>query len=194
MKVQADTCKFKRKESENMAKSTFWKDFKAFISRGNILDMAVGVVIGAAFGKIITGLVNYILNPIIGFWVKTGSLDDWMTVLKYKTDIDGNPVLDEVTGERVVESAIMWGSWVQTIIDFIITALCIFLILRVITKARAKVEANKMAEQARKDAEAKKAAEETAAAEAARQKAFNDSIMQQEVLLAEIRDILKEKK
>lgn len=177
-----------------MAKSTFWKDFKAFISRGNILDMAVGVVIGGAFGKIITGLVNYILNPIIGYWVKTGSLDDWMTVLKYKTDIDGNPVLDEVTGERVVESAIMWGSWVQTIIDFIITALCIFLILRVITKARAKVEANKMAEQARKDAEAKKAAEETAAAEAARQKAFNDSIMQQEVLLAEIRDILKEKK
>lgn len=173
-----------------MAKSTFWKDFKAFISRGNILDMAVGVVIGGAFGKIITGLVNFILNPIIGYWVKTGSLDDWMTVLKYKTEADGvTYVLDEA-GEKVVESAIMWGSWIQTIIDFLITAICIFLILRVITKARAKMEAKKMAEQARKEAEEKKAAEEAAAAEAARQKAFNDSIMQQEVLLAEIRDIL----
>ena len=176
-----------------MAKSTFWKDFKAFISRGNILDMAVGVVIGGAFGKIITGLVNYILNPIIGYWVKTGSLDDWMTVLKYKVDDTGAYVLDDA-GEKIIDSAIMWGSWVQTIIDFLITAVCIFLILRVITKARAKVEANKLAEQARKDAEKKKADEEAAAAEAARQKAFNDSIMQQEVLLAEIRDILKEKK
>lgn len=176
-----------------MAKSTFWKDFKAFISRGNILDMAVGVIIGAAFGKIITGLVNYILNPIIGYWVKTGSLDDWMTVLKYKTDDTGAFILDEA-GEKVIDSAIMWGSWIQTIIDFLITAVCIFLILRVITKARAKVEAKKLAEEARKDAEKKKADEAAAAAEAARQKAFNDSIMQQEVLLAEIRDILKEKK
>ena len=177
-----------------MAKSTFWKDFKAFISRGNILDMAVGVIIGAAFGKIITGLVNYILNPIIGFWVKTGSLDDWMTVLRYKTDETTGAILLDEAGEKVIDSAIMWGSWIQTIIDFLITAVCIFLILRVITKARAKVEAKKLAEQARIDAEKKKKAEEEAAAEAARQKAFNDSVMQQEALLAEIRDILKEKK
>ena len=174
-----------------MAKSTFWKDFKAFISRGNILDMAVGVVIGGAFGKIITGLVNFILNPIIGYWVKTGSLDDVKTVLR-PAEIE----IAEDGTEKIItaESAILWGSWIQTIIDFIITAICIFLILRIITKARAKVEAKQLAEQARKDAEAKKAAEEAAAAEAARQKAFNDSIMQQEVLLAEIRDILKEKK
>ncbi len=174
-----------------MAKSTFWKDFKAFISRGNILDMAVGVVIGGAFGKIITGLVNYILNPIVGFWVKTGSLDDLKTVLK--------PAVTEIAEdgtEKIImaESAIMWGSWLQTIIDFLITAACIFLILRIITKARAKVEAKRLAEEARKEAEAKQAAEEAAAAEAARQKAFNDSIMQQEVLLAEIRDILAAKK
>ena len=48
-------------------KSTFWSDFKAFLSRGNILDMAVGVIIGGAFGKIVSGLVNFILNPIIGY-------------------------------------------------------------------------------------------------------------------------------
>ena len=174
-----------------MAKSSFWKDFKAFISRGNILDMAVGVVIGGAFGKIITGLVNYILNPIIGYWVKTGSLDDLKTVLRPATI----EIAEDGT-EKIItaESAIMWGSWIQTIIDFLITAICIFLILRVITKAHAKVEAKRLAEQARKDAEAKQAAEEAAAAEAAKQKAFNDSILQQEVLLAEIRDLLAAKK
>ena len=92
------------------------------------------------------------------------------------------------------ESAILWGSWIQTIIDFLITALCIFLILRVITKTKAKLEANKLAEQARKDAEAKQAAEEAAKLEAEKQEAFKQSIVQQEILLAEIRDILKEKK
>ena len=122
-------------------KSTFWSDFKAFLSRGNILDMAVGVIIGGAFGKIVTGLVNFILNPIIGYWVKTGDLDGWMTVLKYKTDATtGEFLLDAETGEKIVESAIRWGSWVQTIIDFIITAFCIFLIIRAIAKAKAAAE------------------------------------------------------
>lgn len=174
-----------------MAKSTFWKDFKAFISRGSILDMAVGVVIGGAFGKIVTGLVNFILNPIIGYWVKAGSLDDVKTVLReavVEVAADGT--------EKIItpESAILWGSWIQTIIDFLITALCIFLILRVITKTKAKLDANKLAEQARKDAEAKQAAEEAAKLEAEKQEAFKQSIVQQEILLAEIRDILKEKK
>ena len=174
-----------------MAKSTFWKDFKAFISRGSILDMAVGVIIGGAFGKIVSGLVNYILNPIIGYWLNTGSLDEVKTVLR--------PAVIEIAEdgtETIVtaESAILWGLWIQTIIDFIITALCIFLILRVITKTKAKIEANKLAEQARKDAEAKQAAEEAAKLEAEKQAAFKQSIVQQEVLLAEIRDILKEKK
>lgn len=56
-------------------KSTFWADFKQFITRGNVLDMAVGVVIGGAFGKIVTGLVNYVINPFVGLFVKSGSLD-----------------------------------------------------------------------------------------------------------------------
>ena len=51
-------------------KSTFFKDFKAFISKGSVVDMAVGVVIGGAFGKIVTGLVNYIINPVVGLFVK----------------------------------------------------------------------------------------------------------------------------
>ena len=66
-------------------KSTFFKDFKAFISKGNVVDMAVGVVIGGAFGKIVTGLVNYIINPFVGLFVKSGSLDSLKTVIHEAT-------------------------------------------------------------------------------------------------------------
>ncbi|MBE6529644.1 MAG: large conductance mechanosensitive channel protein MscL [Ruminococcaceae bacterium] len=169
-------------------KSTFWSDFKAFLSRGNVLDMAVGVIIGGAFGKIVSGLVNYILNPIIGFWVKTGSLDNWKTILKPE-------VVDEVTGDVITaESAILWGSWLQTIIDFVITALCIFLILRVITKARAIAERKKIEEAEKKAAEEKAAAEVAAKAAAEKEASYEASVRNQEVLLAEIRDLLAKKK
>ena len=182
-------------------KSTFWSDFKAFLSRGNILDMAVGVIIGGAFGKIVSGLVSFILNPIIGYWVKTGDLDNWKTVLK-PAEIE---LLEDGT-EKIItpESAILWGSWVQTIIDFIITAFVIFLIIRAIAKAKAAAEKKKIAEAEAKAAEEKaaadaKAAEEKAAAdakaalEAERQATFEASVRQQEVLLTEIRDLLAKK-
>ena len=151
-------------------KGTFWSDFKAFLSRGNILDMAVGVIIGGAFGKIVSGLVNYILNPIIGYWMKTGNFDSWKTVLKPE-------VVDEVTGDVITaESAILWGSWIQTIVDFIITALCIFLVVRALRKA-----------------EEKAAAEVAAKAAAEKQASYEASVRNQEVLLAEIRDLLAKK-
>lgn len=170
-------------------KSTFFKDFKAFISKGNILDMAVGVVIGGAFGKIVTGLVNYIINPLVSLMTGGVDLSNVKTVLR---------AADEVND--VAEVAILWGDWIQTIIDFLIVALCIFIILRVIVKAREKVEAKKIAEaeakaaeeKAKADADAAAAAEAKAAAEA-RQKAIDDSILNQEKLLAEICKAVKNK-
>lgn len=161
-------------------KSSFWSDFKAFISRGNVVDMAVGVVIGGAFGKIVTGLVEFILNPICGLFIKDGALDNLKTVLK---PAEGD----------VAEVAIMWGQWIQTIIDFIIVALCIFLILRVIMKAREKMDAKKIAEEkaaaekaAAEKAEADAAAAEAAAAAAARQAAVEDAILKQAELLEKL--------
>lgn len=174
-----------------MAKTTFFKDFKAFISKGNIIDMAVGVVIGGSFGKIVTGLVNYIINPFIAIFVKTGSLDSIKTVIT-------EAVLDETGAEVTAEVAILWGTWIQTILDFLITALCIFLVLRVIMNAKNKLEARKIAEEEAKAAEAKaaeeaaaKAAEEAAAALAQREADTAASIARQEALLKEIRDLLK---
>lgn len=182
----------------------FMDEFKKFIMKGNVVDMAVGVVIGGSFGKIVTGLVNYIINPFVGIFVKSGNLDSLKTVIHPAVE----EVLDDagnVVTAASAEVAILWGTWLQTIIDFLITALCIFIVLRVITKVRNQLERKKNEEEAaaKKEAEEKAKAEKeaadaaaaAAAAEAAaKQEAFNKSIMQQETLLAEIRDILKESK
>ena len=127
-------------------KSTFFKDFKDFISKGNIIDMAVGVVIGAAFGKIVTGLVNYIINPVISLLTGGVSLENLKTVLVEAT-------------EEAEEVAIGWGLWIQTIIDFLLVAFCIFLVLRAIVKGREKAEKLKKAKEDEKPAEPEAPAE-----------------------------------
>ena len=180
-----------------------FKEFKKFISKGNVIDMAVGVVIGGSFGKIVTGLVNYIINPFVGIFVKQGSLDSLKTVIHKATY-----VVDEATGlatdtVATPEVAILWGTWIQTIIDFLITAFCIFVVITIISRGRSRLEAKKLAEEAAKkaeaDAKAKEAAEadakakEAADALAAKQAQLDASVFQQEALLAEIRDLLKNK-
>lgn len=172
-------------------KSTFGADFKKFISRGNVVDMAVGVVVGGAFSKIVTGFVNYIINPFVGIFLKSGSLDSIKTVI--------TPAELDAAGEVVkAEVAILWGTWLQTIIDFLIIAFCIFCVVRLINKMRDKANEKELAAKAEADAAAKKAADEKAAAdaEAAKAKAeeeaaFRASIMKQTELLAEISKSLK---
>lgn len=170
-----------------MKKTTFFKDFKAFITRGNILDMAVGVVIGGSFGKIVTGLVNNIINPFVALFVKSGSLDSIKTVITPE-------VIDASSGEVLTEEvAILWGTWAQTVIDFLITALCIFVFLRLIMVAKNKLEAKKLAAIATKEAEEKAKKDAEAAALKARQDQLEEAQINQAKLLEEIRDILKSK-
>ena len=172
-------------------KSTFGADFKKFISRGNVVDMAVGVVVGGAFSKIVTGFVNYIINPFVGMFLKSGSLDSIKTII--------TPAELDEAGEVVkAEVAILWGTWAQTIIDFLIIAFCIFCVVRVINKIRDKANEKEALAKAEAEAAAKKAADEKAAAdaEAAKAKAeeeaaFRASIMKQTELLAEISKSLK---
>ncbi len=97
-------------------KNSFWADFKAFITRGNVVDMAVGVVVGGAFSAIVTGLVNYIINPLIGLLSGGKSLDLLKTVIKEAYINDA--------GVEVPEVAILWGTWLQTIINFLLIARC----------------------------------------------------------------------
>ena len=174
-------------------KSTFWSDFKKFISKGNVVDMAVGVVIGGAFGKIVTGLVNYIINPVVSLITGSGKdLDSLKTVLVPEK------IVNDVVEQK--EIAILWGTWIQTIIDFLIVEFCIFLVLSLITKARATLERKKLAAEEAKAAEAaakaeaeKKAAAEAAAVAAARQNQIEESLLNQEKLLEKICEAVSKK-
>lgn len=114
------------------------QEFKAFIMRGNVLDMAVGVIIATAFGKITSSLVNDVFMPFIG-WI-FGARD--MTALNV---IVRPAVLDEA-GEVVKEAiTIGFGSFVGTIIDFILVALVVFAIVKAFNKAHEVAEARKKA-------------------------------------------------
>ena len=102
-------------------------EFKAFVMRGNVVDMAVGVIIGGAFGKIVTSLVNDIFMPIIGMVL--GNVN--FTSLEIKL---GEPV------EGAEQAAIRYGMFIQEIVNFLIIALCIFIFIKVVTSLQKKKE------------------------------------------------------
>jgi large conductance mechanosensitive channel len=110
-----------------------WKEFKEFAFKGNVLDMSIGVIIGSAFGKIVTSLVSDIIMPFFGFI--TAGTD--FTALKLVL----SPAQVDAAGEVIkAESAIMYGNFIQNIFDFFIVAFCIFFFVRQITKIRKKKE------------------------------------------------------
>ena len=118
----------------------FFDDFKAFISQGNIIDMAVGVVIGTAFKAIVSSLVADIINPCIA--LITGDVD--LKGLKYVIRPEVAEKLDAVTGEVITEAsseiAITYGVFLQSIIDFLLIAICIFVVIKIMMTTKAKLE------------------------------------------------------
>lgn len=144
----------------------FFADFKKFISRGNVVDMAVGVVVGGAFSKIVTTFVSSVITPCISALTGGGKVTG-QVILK-----EAIPATE--TTPEVPAIILDYGLFIQTIIDFIIIAFCIFVVVRIITKMREKAEALKKKEEE--------------AAPPAPAKPSNE-----EVLLTEIRDLLKEK-
>ncbi|MDA1677225.1 large conductance mechanosensitive channel protein MscL [Bacillus cereus group sp. TH152-1LC] len=121
-----------------------WNEFKKFALKGNVIDLAVGVVIGAAFGKIVSSLVKDIITPLIGLLM--GGIN--FTGLKF----------------TVGEASVKYGNFIQTIVDFLIVAFAIFVFVKVFNKMTLKREAENKEEKATKE----------------------------EVLLSEIRDLLKQ--
>lgn len=111
----------------------FFSDFKEFALKGNIMDMAVGVVIGGAFGKIVTSLVTDIITPLISLLTGEVSLTGLKHVFKPE-------VLDEAGEVLQAEIALTYGNFIQAIIDFLIIALSIFIVLKVIMGAKNKLE------------------------------------------------------
>lgn len=115
-------------------------DFKAFINKGNVVDMAVGVIIGGAFGKIVTSLVNDIVMPAVGQF--TGKVD--IKDMKY---VFTPEVLDELGEVVTPEVAINYGVFINTIIEFLIIAICVFAIVTIIQRSSAKLAALKKKEE-----------------------------------------------
>ena len=128
------------------------KEFKAFATKGNVMDLAVGVVIGGAFGKIVTSLVNDIIMPLLS--VVTGGIS--FTDLKF--------VITKASGDAA-EVAFRYGAFIQSVIDFLIIAFSIFMFIKLLSSFKKKTIEEKKAE-----------------------KPTNE-----EILLSEIRDLLKEK-
>lgn len=124
-----------------------WKEFKSFALKGNVLDLAIGVIIGAAFGKIVTSLVNDILMPILGLLL--GGLNFAGLVLPF--------------GDAVIK----YGAFLQTVLDFFIVACSIFMMIKLLSKFKRKEEAKPAAPPAPS---------------------------KEEMLLAEIRDLLKQQR
>lgn len=110
----------------------FFNEFKEFAMKGNVVDMAVGVIVGAAFGKIVSSLVNDIIMPGIGVLTGGANFSEHKWVIQ-KAVTDGAEIIKP-------EVAITWGAFVQTIFDFIIVAFCIFIAVRFINKLRKQPE------------------------------------------------------
>ena len=119
---------------------SFIQDFKAFALKGNVVDMAVGVIIGGAFGKIVTSVVNNIIMPPVGFL--TGGVDFTNLKVTLKEAV--------VEGENVVSEAVTlnYGQFIQDVVDFLIIAFCIFLMIKGIAKLTRKKEEEAAAEPA----------------------------------------------
>ena len=155
----------------------FFEEFKAFAMRGNVIDLAVGVVIGGAFGKITTSIVNDIIMPVVGILTGGLSFVDWKIVLKEAVTHIGE---DGSIVEDAAEVAITYGNTIAIIIDFIIIAFAVFCMVKALNVMHAKADALK-----------KKAEEEVVVEEPVVEAPKAPT---SEELLAEIRDLLKDKR
>ncbi|MGF7040697.1 large-conductance mechanosensitive channel protein MscL [Mucilaginibacter lappiensis] len=111
------------------------KEFKEFAMRGNVVDLAVGVIIGAAFGKIVTSLVNDVIMPPIGYL--TGGIDFKNLKVLIK---EGDPA------KKIADVSINYGNFINTVIEFLIVAFCIFMVVKAINSLKKPEEAAPAAE------------------------------------------------
>lgn len=106
-----------------------FREFKQFISKGNIIDLAIAVVLGNAFNKIVNSLVNSVIMPFIGYLTGGASVADWKWVIR-----EANPELG------ITENAVQYGVFLQAIIDFLIIAICLFTAMKIVSYSRKKIE------------------------------------------------------
>ena len=117
-------------------KIKFLKEFKDFAVKGNMFDMAIGIIIGAAFSKIVTSLVQDIIMPAIGFLIGKVNFQDLKIVLQEETRDNSENIIEELV-------AINYGNFIQVIFDFSVIALTIFIVIKVFNTLRQKAEDEK---------------------------------------------------
>lgn len=149
----------------------FLTEFKEFAMKGNVVDMAVGVIIGGAFGKIVSSLVNDVIMPLVTLVTGGVNFTDKKIILRHMTDGNGDVITQQVADQLTAaghtvnpEVYLTWGVFVQSIVDFLIIAFCIFVAIRFMNKLKKSTKE-----------------EEAAPAEPTKE----------EALLTEIRDLLK---
>jgi len=153
----------------------FFSSFKTFAVKGNVIDMAVGVIIGGAFGKIVTSLVNDIIMPLVGLLMGKMSFTDFTLILKPEELNEAGEVISPA-------NVLKYGVFIQNIVDFLIITLSIFIFVRIITKARERQE-----ELLAKKEKAAEIVQEPVAEPVIEEPKPSTT----EVLLTEIRDLLK---
>ncbi len=151
-----------------------FKKFKEFAFKGNVIDMAVGVVVGGAFGKIVTSLVNDLITPLISLATGGANFSELFVILNAK-GADTTAIKTIEAAKEAGFATLNYGNFIQTVIDFFIIAVSIFIFVTLIQKGREKLEAKKKVEEVVEEAVA-------------------EPKPTTEDLLAEIRDILKENK
>jgi large conductance mechanosensitive channel len=151
--------------NEKSKKMSVIKEFRDFAMRGNIVDMAVGIIIGTAFAKIVSSIVNDVLMPPLGMILGRIDFKDFKIILQ--NAVPAVTVNGQVIKEALAEVSIKYGMFIQTIIDFTIVAICIFMVIKLMNRLKKKEAAAPVAPAAP---------------------------TKEEVLLTEIRDLLKEKK
>lgn len=182
-------------KKEKKEKKGFFKEFGEFINRGNALALAIGVIIGGAFTSIVTAINKNIISPIIAWIIGDTDLSNSLvTVLKShdiatQADVANGlaTAIGDPLAEPVSDIVISWGALIQAVIDFILIALILFLIMKVVTSVlnRAKEVSEKFKKQ-KEEAEAESAEESEKPAEPEKKEVPADI-----ALLTEIRDLLK---
>lgn len=175
------------KQKKEKQKSTFWKDFKAFISRGNIIDLAVGLVVGAAFTAIVNSLVNDIIKPLIALLVG-GNLSELAVILRPEEVNEAGDIVEAIT--------LNYGNLIMAILTFLIDAFVIFTAVRIVRNVQRRIreESEKLKLKLTQKENGETVETEAVVEEQAPAAPAEPPKPTVEELLAEIRDLLRENK
>ncbi len=113
----------------------FFKEFKEFATRGNVIDLAVGVIIGAAFQKIVTSAVNDLFMPLIGLITGNSNFNDAFVILRLPEGVEASQVTSLATATELGVTTFNYGAFISAVIDFVIMAFVIFLMVKALNRA-----------------------------------------------------------